>query len=223
MIEFLSNSFNSFRKSLTPTFCTLPAPNMSTSSLQEQILEACSGEDAPKLRSLLERWHELLLKQAAGSGSLEIVQQLLNQYGTTKAVSSLMLQEAAQHGNVEVFRFLLQQRPDNQISDDVRSYALEGGVEIWKAILDHNPELINYDFGEKGDPISMAVMMNNVPLLTYFLANGLDPNKSHFFSKPIIEVAITNSAIKREVLDLLVQHGATREESLMANKLWRGA
>ena len=53
----------------------------------------------------------------------------------------------------------------------------------------------------------------------FSLINGLDLNKSHFFSKPVIDVAITNSTIKREVLDLLVQHGATREKSLMANKL----
>lgn len=203
------------------TLCTLPGPETSTKSLQEQILEACSGKDAPKLRSLLEGWHELLLKQAAGSGSVEIAQQLLDQYGTTKALKQLMLEEAAQQGNVEVFRFLLQQRPDAEISDNVRSYALEGGVEIWKAILDHRPELINYDFGEKGDLISMAVLMNNVPLLAFFLVNGLDPNKSHFFSKPIIDVATTNPAIKREVLDLLVQHGATREKSLGTNKVWR--
>ena len=221
MIEFLRNWLETFRKPVMSTFCTLPSPEMSTTSLQDQILEACAGKDASRLRSLLERWHERLLKQAAGSGCVEIVQQLFDQYGTTEALNQIVLKEAAQQGNVEVFRFLLQQWPDTEISDDVRSYALEGGVEIWKAILDHSPELINYDFGEKGDLISMAVLMNNVPLLTFFLVNGLDPNKSHYFTKPIIEVATTYSAIKREILDLLVQHGATREKSLVANKVWR--
>ena len=76
--------------------------------------------------------------------------------------------KAARQGNMEIFRFLLQQRPDTDISDDVRSYALEGGVEIWKAILDHTPELISYDFGEEVDLISMVVMMNNVILPTFF-------------------------------------------------------
>ena len=56
----------------------------------------------------------------------------------------------------------------------------------------------------------MAVLMNNVPLPTFFLANGLDPNKSHLFSKRIIDVATTNPAIERKVLDLLT-----------ANKAWR--
>lgn len=208
MIELLSTWLETFRKSIIST-------------LREQILEACAGKDVPKLRSLLEGWHELLLKQAARSGNVEIIQQLLDQYGTTDALNQCMLKEASQQGNVDIFRFLLQQRPDAEISDDVRSCALEGGVEIWKAILDHSPELINHDFGEKGDLISMAVLMNNVPLLTFFLANGLDPNKSHFFSKPIIDVATTNPAIERKVLDLLVQHGATREKSLTANKAWR--
>ena len=195
---------------------------MSTTPLQAQILETCSGKDASKLRSLLNEWHERLMKQAARSGSVEIVQQLFDRYGTTKALNQIALQEAAQHGNVGVFSFLLRQQPDVEISDDVRSYALEGGVEIWKAILEHSPELIEYDFGEKGDLISMAVLMNNVPLLTFFLANGLDPNESHFFGKPIIDVATKDSAIRPEVIDLLVQHGATREKSQLANKAWKG-
>ena len=63
--------------------------------------------------------------------------------------------------------------------------------------------------------------MNNVPLLKFFLANGLDPNKSHLFSKPIFDVATTNPAIDRKVLNLLVQYGATKEKSLTANEVWR--
>ena len=155
MIDLLSAWLRAFRKSIMSTHWTTPAPNLSSTPLQEQILEACAGKDALKLRSLLEGRHELLLKQAARSGSVEIVQQLLEKHGTTDALNQRILEEAAQQGNVDVFRFLLQQRPDAEISDDVRSCALEGGVEIWKAILAHNPDPINYDFGEKGDLISM--------------------------------------------------------------------
>lgn len=196
-------------------------PETLQGSLQDLVLRACADKDVSRMNTLLDEWHELLFRQAAKLGSVEILQQLLDRYGTTAALNQLMLEQAAQHGNTTVFRFLLQQQPDVVISDQVRSNALEGGVEIWKAILDHKPELINYDFGEKGDLIAMATLMNNVPLLRFFLAEGLDPNNSRLFAKPIIEVASVTPSIKPEILNLLLQYGATKEKSLTANKEWR--
>ncbi|KAI4118683.1 MAG: hypothetical protein LQ338_007360 [Usnochroma carphineum] len=221
MINFLSALFQTRRESVIPTRNTPMHPKTVEGSLQDLILGACSDKDVSRMHTLLDEWHELLFRQAAKSGSVEILQQLLDRYSTTAVLNQLMLEQAAQHGNAAVFRFLLQQQPGAVISDDVRSKALEGGVEIWKVILDHKPELINYDFGEKGDLVAMATLTNNVPLLRFFLAVGLDPNNSHLFTKPIINVASANPSIKPEILDLLLQYGATKEKSLTANKEWR--
>ena len=190
-------------------------------SLQDRILRACANENGSNIQPLLDEWHEMLFRQAAKLGSVEILHQLLDRYGTTARQNQLMLEQAAQHGNVPVFKFLLQQQPEPVISDIVRSNALEGGVEIWKAILDHRPELINYDFGEKGDLVAMATLMNSVPLLRFFLAQGLDPNNSRFFVQPIIQVAAENPSIKPEILDILIQYGATKEKSHKATNEWR--
>lgn len=198
----------------------IPPENLQ-GSLQDRILGACADENGSRIPTLLDEWHEVLFRQAAKLGSVEILQHILDRYGTTAELNQLMLEQAAQHGNAPVFNFLLQQRPEPVISDGVRSKALEGGVEIWKVILDHNPEFINYDFGEKGDLVAMATLMNNVPLLRFFLARGLDPNKSRFFIQPIIDFASTTPWIKPEVLGLLIQYGATKEKSQKANNEWR--
>lgn len=207
-----------------------------SSSLQDRIWAACADADedgdgsSKRLHTLLDEWHEALFKQAAKTGSVEIMQHLLDRYGnsttttTTTAVelNQRMLEQAAQHGNAPVFKFLLQQqRPEPVITDTVRTKALEGGVEIWKAILDHRPELTNYDFGEKGDLVAMAAVRNNVPLLRFFLARGLDPNKSQFLIQPIIEYVSATPAIKPEILDVLVEYGATKEKSRKATNAWR--
>ncbi|KAL8908675.1 MAG: hypothetical protein Q9171_005357 [Xanthocarpia ochracea] len=204
-----------------PTRNTPVRPTGFEGSLQDRILAACSDQDASRMRTLLDEWHESLFSQAAKSGSVDILQQLLDRYSTTPALNQLMLEQAAQHGNAAVFSFLLQQRPEPVISDKVRSNALDGGVEIWKTIVDHSPELINYDFGEKGHPLAMAAMMNNAPLLRFFLEAGLDPNNSRFVKTPIIDIASTTPSIKPEILDLLLQYGATKEKSLAATKEWR--
>ncbi|KAI4175536.1 MAG: hypothetical protein LQ346_008057 [Caloplaca aetnensis] len=204
-----------------PTRNTPVRPKGCEGSLQDQILGACSDKDVSRMHTLLDEWHELLFSQAARSGSVDILQQLLDRYSTTGALNQLMLEQSAQHGNAAVFSFLLHQQPEPVISDKVRSNALDGGVEIWKAIVDHKPELINYDFGEKGHPLAMAAMMNNAPLLRFFLEAGLDPNNSRFVMTPIIDIASTTPSIQPEILDLLLQYGATKEKSMAATKKWR--
>jgi hypothetical protein len=76
---------------------------MSAPTSPEQILDAYRGKNSPKMRTLLEEWEKLLLKQAAGSGSIDIVPQLIDHYGTTKVIDQAMLRVAAQKGNVDVF------------------------------------------------------------------------------------------------------------------------
>jgi hypothetical protein len=224
MINFLTALLQTCRDFVIPFLNTPLRPTTlegSGGSLQDLILRACADNDVSRMHALLDEWHELLFREAAKLGSFEILQELFDRYGTSAALNQLMLEQAAQHGNAAAFRFLLQQQPEAAISDVVRSNALEGGVEIWKAILDHRPEVINYDFGEKGDPLAMATLMNNVPLLRFFLAQGLDPKKSRLFTKPIINFASENPLVKPETLDLLHQYGATKEKSQMAMKEWR--
>ncbi|KAL9013246.1 MAG: hypothetical protein Q9173_002052 [Seirophora scorigena] len=196
-------------------------PQPSEGSLHDRILGTCSDKDATRIHILLDEWHQLIFRQAAKAGSVEILQQFLHRYSTTAVLIQLMLEQAAQHGNPSIFKFLLKQQPEPVISDKVRSNALEGGVDIWNAILDHKPELIDYDFGEKGDPLAMAALMNTIPLLQFFLEAGLDPNNSRFFDAPIIDVASMNPSINPEILDLLLQYGAIKEKSLAANKKLR--
>ncbi|KAL8662729.1 MAG: hypothetical protein Q9168_008211 [Polycauliona sp. 1 TL-2023] len=190
-------------------------------SLQDQILEACSDKDVSQMHTLLDEWHQLLFSQAAKSGNVAILQHLLDRYSSTPEMNQLMLEQAAQHGNTAVFSFLLHQQPEPVISDRVRSNALDGGVEIWKAIIDHKPELINYDFGHNGHPLAMAAMINNAPLLRFFLETGLDPNKSRFVMTPIIDIASKTPSVRQDILDLLIQYGATTEKSQAATKEWQ--
>ena len=177
--------------------------------------------DAPRLRVLLDDWQVMLAKHAAESGSIEIIELLLAGHEDDQRIRQLMLESAANKGNVDVLQYLLQANPSIEVSDDVRSAALEGGVETWKALLTHSPGLIDRDFGEKGDLISMTALTNNVPLLTFFLEKGLDPNKSHFFTRSILDVVTGDVGTKQEIIDLLVEFGATPEKSAEANGAWK--
>ncbi|KAL9036555.1 MAG: hypothetical protein Q9214_006082 [Letrouitia sp. 1 TL-2023] len=213
---------DSERRAVGGTVRTQSKSEMSTKSLQDQILGACSNRKPQELRALLDEWHELLLREAIRSNSVEVVQHVIDRYGTTKKLDQMMLKESAQHDCAAVFRCLLQREPKPDITDEVRLSALSGGPQLWEVIFDHRPELKDYDFGEKGDMLGMAVLNNNVPLVTFLLQQGMDPNKGRFFGSPILTAASTNAQTKPEILNLLVQHGATEEKSLAANNAWHG-
>lgn len=184
-------------------------------------MDACTVQDTYRLHGLLDEWSAMLLKHAAESGSIDTIKVLLTRHESNQRLDQIMLESAARKGNADVLRYLLQQNPSLVIDDGVRSCALEGGVEVWKAILTHSPESINQDFGEKGDLISMAALMNNVPLLSFFLERGLDPNKSHVFAQPTLAAITSNPSAKQEIIDLLIKFGATAEDSAEANRKWR--
>ncbi|KAL8965546.1 MAG: hypothetical protein Q9183_003793 [Haloplaca sp. 2 TL-2023] len=190
-------------------------------SLQDRILQACSGSDVSTTRNLLDEWHHMLFQHTAESGTVETLEHLLHRYGTTPELQQRMLELAAKHCNVPVFAFLLHQEPEPVIDDAVRGEAIIGGVEIWKLIADRRPELLKWDFGEKGDLITFAALMNQTAVLEYFLAAGLDPNDSHFFVSQTFHVIQKMPNIKPEIVDLMRKYGATDEKAAAANKKWR--
>lgn len=194
----------------------------STPSLQDQIRKACADQDSQQLTIFLDEWHETIMKEAVKSGSVEILQQVIDRYGTSLTLNQKMLRESTEHDRVEIFKFLLQQSARPEITDEVRLCALNGSPGLWKTIFDERPALMDYDFGEKGDMLGMAVLSNNAPLVAFFLTQGFDPNQGRFFASPIFKVASTSAHIKPEILQLLIQYGATEEKSLAANKDWRG-
>ncbi|KAL8870263.1 MAG: hypothetical protein Q9174_003650 [Haloplaca sp. 1 TL-2023] len=202
---------------------SVPVPSESIEvSLQDRIFEACSGPDISTTRNLLDGWQQMLFQHTAKSGNVETLEHLCHRYGTTPDLQQRMLEVAARHGNAPVFAFLLHQDPEPVIDDAVRGEAIVGGVEIWKIIVDHRPELIRWDFGEKGDLITFAALSNQAAVLEYFLDAGLDPNDSHFFVSQTFHVIQKLPNIKPEIVDLMRKYGATDEKATAANKKWRG-
>ena len=226
-MENFGNMFRSLKAYLeTCRRVVLPRPTKKKESqspdplLQDKILEACSEKDVSKLQALLDEWHRKLFIQAAKSGNVELLQSLLDRYSATAPQYQLMLEEAASAGNSEVFRFILDKRPETVINDEIRHKALQGGVEIWKVIYDHRPELIEYDFGHLGNLVVMATIYNDAATLRFCLEAGLDPNRSCYWTTPIIELVPRWRSIKPEMMNLLVEYGATREKSLEALQEW---
>ena len=208
---------------------TEPAPdmpmdsNMPSPALLDQILKTCSDRDEAKLGTLLDEWHGVIMKAAVCSASIGIVQQVIDRYGTNQTLNQTMLKESAQRADVDMFNFFLIQQPSPSINDAVRLGALDGGgVDVWKAIWDSRPELIEWDFGEKGDMIGMAVMSNNTSLLSFLLERGFDPNEGRVWASSAFDVATKTAQTDPKIRDLLITHGATAEKSMAANKAWRG-
>jgi hypothetical protein len=61
----------------------------------------------------------------------------------------------------------------SELSDrSVLLNAIDGGVPIWKIILEHAPSAKNYRFGHYGSVVERCIMWGEEELLTFLLENG---------------------------------------------------
>lgn len=97
---------------------------------------------------------------------------------------------------------------DSFKTDDLLFAALGGGsVSIWRIILAHRPEAKNQRFGHYGTVLEQCVMMKNMELLKYLLAEGA---RVEMPGRPILLRARLCGA-SEEMNELLLSYGATTE------------
>lgn len=60
-----------------------------------------------------------------------------------------------------------------------------GGVGVYRVILQRFPDLINYDVGHLGPPLTLAAIVKDVALCTFLLERGVDPDSTCYMSTPV--------------------------------------
>lgn len=157
------------------------------SSLQDILLAACVHGDVEGMQSLLD--------------SSAVVDD-------HPALLERMLEHAAKEGQAAIVQSLVSRIGSFQISRDLAlAVAIGGSAEIYEAIWSVEPDIVNIHLGHSGDPITMAVAVDNVPVLQFLLAKGADPNAGRYLSRwsPVTLAAIRSSV---EVMQLLINFGA---------------
>jgi len=128
---------------IAPSYSSSQARVASPPSLQDKIVSACSGNDITKLQSLLDRQDRLILQEAANSETVDAIRYLLDLNSAMEDAEQLALESAAASGNVAVLRYFLKRKPTlDVISQSLRYEAIQGGVKIWRVLLQHNHDLI---------------------------------------------------------------------------------
>lgn len=126
-------------------------------SANDPLLDAISTNNLPTLRSLLEDQDRELFSQIAQNGTPEIAAYLLSRHPvpedyTQELPSSFVLNlhatqclacQSARYANADLFRYLLNQYPtllstNNRNVENILVKAMEGGVSIWKILLEHD-------------------------------------------------------------------------------------
>lgn len=155
-----------------------------------------------------------ILEEAAKSSSVETIEALLDQVPALEGSEQLVLESAAASGNIAVFQYLLKRNVSIDVkSQSLRVKAICGGVEIWKVLLEHNHDMINWVFGHVADLIGMVVKQGDVSLLAFLLSEGADIEHSHYCYMPVLPFAKAEGA-SQETIDLLIRYGATMKSSV---------
>lgn len=126
---------------------------------------------------------------------------------TDANAGQIALEQSAFAGNVVLFQHLLQHLPEPLLGKKLRLNAITGGVEIWRALLAHNHECIDWEIGEQGDALGQAVVKRKTDLVRFLLEEGISVRNSNFIGTPVLQAARTVGS-SAEIIHLLVQHGA---------------
>ena len=195
-------------------------------SKNDPLLHAISTNDISTLRNCLESQDRQLFSQVAREGTPEIAAYLLSRHQPISIEDSYHLftsnlslnptqylaRVSAGHGNVSVFRYLLTQYPSllsTKNNNNVRNVesilinAIDGGVQIWKIILEHDVRWKDHDFsGHRGCTLEQVVEYGSLDLLEMLLREGADTNRA---GDSMLEVARMRGA-GREMLELIKRY-----------------
>ncbi|KAJ5173308.1 hypothetical protein N7492_005901 [Penicillium capsulatum] len=147
------------------------------------------------------------LAHAARHASVTEIDNLLDQVSPhLPTAEQILLQKSALAGNPNVFKHILQRNPQAIFTEDIRYYAVTGGVAIWQVLLDEKPECVNWDIGYHGDALGLAVSRKNAPLVRFLLNHGADIHRSNVVGLPVLEFAMGRN-IDEDIIQLLIQRG----------------
>ena len=135
------------------------------------------------------------------TGDLTRLKEFLNTQ--TVAVEKIpsahdMLLRACDARKPDIVRFLVEEHPDIETTLQLHKTAFSGGVEIYAIILEKYPTLKLLSFGHTSDPISEAVLNNDIRMLDFLLAQGFEAKDSHYCYVPVTSLAISPSGISMD-------------------------
>ena len=189
-------------------------PNTNQLSRCDEILRRCADADPTALQDALNINDRLFLKAATHYASIAGIKCLLDRKSTFLEAEQTVLAEAALTGKADILRFVLERNPNIILSEDVRYYAVIGGVPIWRELIAFDPDCPNIEIGHHGDALGLAVSRNNAALVAFLLNEGkADVQRSNYSTMPVLPFAVRQNR-SQEIVDLLISHGAPMKDDL---------
>ena len=98
--------------------------------------------------------------------------------------------EAIQSGDVDEFQRLVKEYPEWPDTDDRLGYPHDLSVDslqTFKAFVERFPQTKDWDCGHTGNPVGIAAIRGDIPLLKYLLEDlGHKANEGRFCYSPVI-------------------------------------
>jgi hypothetical protein len=159
------------------------------------------------------------------------------------------IKEAVQRSDVYEFQCIVKEYPDWPSDNCSLNYPHDISVdslEMFKAFVERFPQTKDWDCGHSGNPVGLAAVTGNIPLLKFVLEDlGHKANVGRFGYSPVRQLhsvsmiqahllqilsvltgSVSKSAEREEVIKILKEHGATLEGEGVcyqkSHRLWNG-
>lgn len=175
---------------------------------EDCLLRASSAGDVPEMERLFQNATMLSAALRARSQPLRL--------GVDRTIPHLLLmvEAVAKTGRASMVEFLLHVGNLHDIppaalikSDSISNAIVSKEVEVLKNLFAVMPSLISYNLGMGLSPLEQSIGTGSIPIITFLLENGADPNYSfNPHSSPLQDAAGRSSL---QIVELLLSFGAS--------------
>ncbi|KAL8781354.1 MAG: hypothetical protein Q9213_006043 [Squamulea squamosa] len=183
-------------------FFSQPNPKGEIVPLSSDLQSACLASSPTDIQRLIIRQEQYLLDSSAQNPNIKVAMFYLSRLHPSTLYqgsdtlrrrpdsftpAQYLLERAACHGNAALVRHLLATYPDLDLkSQTLGLNALTGGIEIWKALVEKEPDLKNMHYGHSGSVVEKCVFYDHPEILRFLLEQGA---KVEDEGRPILHIA----------------------------------
>lgn len=154
---------------------------------ESNIIRHSASSDPANLQAAIDAGDRRVLKAVIPHASLAGVQCLVQRRGTLPNVHEYVANQAAIASRPDIVQWLLERDSSLVASEDLRYFAISGGVPVWELLIKSDPNVLKWDIGQHGNALGLAVAKRKPELVRFLIESGANVEQGNYVGLPVRE------------------------------------
>ena len=169
---------------------------------ESNIIRHSTSTDPADLQAAIDTEDRRILKVAIPHASLVGIQCLVQRRSALPNIHEYVANQAAIASRPDIVQWLLERDPSLVASEDLRYFAIGGGVPMWKLLVKSDPNVLKWDIGQHGDALGLAVAKKRPELVRFLIESGATVEQGNYVGMPVREF-VKQHDFGEEILGLI--------------------